>query len=64
MKAYDWDWIGDVRASLRRAEMTQDQLAYYLGVTPRTVRRWLSGKAPVSRMAQLAIFTILPPKRG
>jgi len=44
--------MNEVKELRKRLGLTQDAFAFKLGVAPYTVRRWESGKAKPSKMAQ------------
>lgn len=44
-----------LRATLRKLDMTQMELARRLGVDGRTVRRWLAGAAPIPGPVRAAL---------
>ena len=47
-----------IRAVLTKASITQAALAEAMGVSARTVRRWVSGRQKVSASVMVAIKTI------
>ena len=49
------DLIKAIRANLK---MSQEQLAFQMGVSPVTVNRWENGKANPSFMAQKQLYRI------
>ena len=46
----------NIKALLKEKKMTQTQLAKVLGVSDRTIRRWIRGDRMLSQMSILAIY--------
>lgn len=54
----------DIKSIRQRLNLTQEQLAYKLGVSWTTVARWEGGKGKPSPLAQKAIDNLLKETNG
>jgi len=49
----------DLKTARMKAGLSLDSLAYYLEVSPRTIRRWENGECPFGKLEQIAIEQVL-----
>ena len=52
------------RRLLKRLEISQLEAARRLGRDPRTIRRWVSGQAPVPKAAERLLQTFTVPRKS
>ena len=53
----------ELRAAIERLGTSQMGLSRTLGVAPRTVRRWVSGEAPIPRIAVVAVGLLMAARK-